>query len=179
MWFEGSINCLHNLSFSCFFASSVGFALVVAPLYELVFLHQDEEEEAVCSCQNTGSSSTKPPVYLSFGRWWLSICVRSQQAKADCLPLPVVTVSPNNMWTLGVRIHGWKMCHLMMGKFHGNYLIIYLFPPLPPLLGLNPPFSSSIISAYVDSASKPPSKVTSNSWAAFFFFPHYMTHHFY
>lgn len=68
-------------------------------------------------------------VYLSFGRWWLSIRVRSQQAKADCLPLPVVTVSPNNMWTLGVRIHGWKMCHLTMGKFHGNCFFFFFFPP--------------------------------------------------
>lgn len=116
------------------------------------------------------------PVYLSFGRWWRSIRVHSQQAKADCLPLPVVTVSPNNMWTLAVRIHTAEKC--VAWRWASSMAIVFFFFFRPLLLGLNPPFSSSIISAYVDSASKPPSKVTSNSRAAFFF-PHYMTHHFY
>lgn len=50
------------------------------------------------------------PWYPSlFELWWVvAMRVCSQQAKTDSFPLPVVMVSPNNMWTLGVRIHSLK-----------------------------------------------------------------------
>jgi hypothetical protein len=108
--------------------------------------------------------------------------VRSQQAKADSLSsLPVVMVSPNNMWTLGVRIHircentwsekcvirGWG------GKFDWQlFLFVFYFAPSAGFLHSHP-------TSFQLMSIQHPSHLPSESHfqlPSCFFFSHYMTH---